>query len=256
MIINEIWNRKTLLWNFAISDLKIRYRNSALGFLWTILEPLLMLLVLYIVFTNIFNTKIEHFGMYLLVGIIMWNMLSRGTEIGLNSIVSRSGLVKQIYFPREIPVISAVLTSLMMLSFEFIVFGIFTVVFQFIPPPSIIFLPLVLLLEFILVLGISLPLAVLNVRYRDIQFIWRIVLQAGFFLTPIFYKIDVLPENIKNIIMFSPIVQIIDIGHNIALYDTVPTLDSVIIAVGTTCTVFFVGYLIFRKSQKGIIEEL
>lgn len=253
---DELWSKRSLIWNFAISDLKIRYRNSVLGFFWTVLEPLLMLAVLYIVFTNIFKSQIEHFGMYILLGIIMWNMLTRGTEIGLNSIIARSNLVTQIYFPREIPAISATITALLMTGLEFIVFGIFTVVFQFTPPLTIIFLPLVLFLEFILILGISLPLSVLNVRYRDIQFIWKVILQAAFFLTPIFYKFEILPESFRKVLVYSPMVQIINMGHDVAIYNILPDMQSILIAVTTTFSILIVGYAIFRKAQNRIIEDL
>src|SRR5574337_565680 len=123
-----LWQKRSLIYNFAITDLKIRYRNSILGFFWTVLEPLLLLGVLYLVFTNIFKSQIEHYGLYLLLGIIMWNTFTRGTEISLNSITSRTGIVTQIYFPREIPAISSTITAFLMMCFEFVVFGIFMVV--------------------------------------------------------------------------------------------------------------------------------
>ena len=253
---SEVWQRRSLIFNFAVTDLKIRYRNSILGFFWTILEPLLLLAVLYLVFTNIFRTQIEHFGIYLLLGIIMWNAFTRGTEISLNSIMARTGLITQIYFPAEIPAISSTITSSLMMCFEFIVLGIFMVVFRFMPPVTIILLPLVLLLELILVLGLSLPLSVLNIRYRDVQFIWKVIIQVGFFLTPIFYKLSILPESLQNILMYSPVVQIFDIAHDIAIYNTVPTLQSIQIAIATTLLTLGFGYTIFKKAQKRIIEYL
>lgn len=162
----------------------------------------------------------------------------------------------QIYFPREIPAISATITSFLMLCLELIVFGVFFVAFQFMPPLTIVFLPLILILEFFLVLGVSLPLSVLNVRYRDIQFIWVVVIQVGFFLTPIFYKSEILPESIQNILYFSPMVQIVNIAHDLALYNITPSIEAVQVAIGTTMFVFVVGYIIFRKIQSKIIEEL
>lgn len=256
VILKELWNRRSLIWSFAISDLKIRYRNSALGFFWTLLEPLLLMGVLYIVFTNIFKSQIEHFGLYLLIGIIMWNMFSRGTEMAMNSVLAKGSLLTHIYFPTEIPAISSVITSSLMLFFEIIVFFVFMIIFQFIPPLTIVFLPLVLALEILFVLGISLPLSVLNVRYRDIQFIWKVILQAGFFVTPIFYKLDILPSNIQSIMKYSPMVQIITMAHDFSLYNKLPSLKSVEIAVFTTLIVFVVGYFIFQKYQKRVIEEL
>lgn len=255
-ILKELWNRRSLIWSFAISDLKIRYRNSVLGFFWTLLEPLLLMGVLYIVFTNIFKSQIEYFGLYLLIGIIMWNMFSRGTEMAMNSVLAKGGLLTHIYFPTEIPAISSVITSSLMLFFEIIVFFIFMIIFQFIPPITIVFLPLVLTLEIFFVLGISLPLSVLNVKYRDVQFIWKVILQAGFFVTPVFYKLDILPTNIQGILKYSPMVQIITMAHNISLYDTLPSLESVEIAIFTTLIIFVIGYFIFYKCQKRVVEEL
>ncbi len=239
-----------------MSDLRIRYRNSVLGFVWTFLEPLLLLSVLYIVFTNIFKSQIQYFPLYLLLSLIMWNMVVRGTQLGLNSIISRRGILSQINVPTEIPPISAGLTSLIMLSFEMIVFGIFVAVFQFLPPLTIVILPLVLILEFVLIIGLSLPLSVLNVRFRDTQFIWNIILQAGFFLTPIFYKTDILPKQIQPIIIFNPMVQILDMAHNAVLYGILPTENEIAISVGIALAIFAIGYAIFARFRYRIIEEL
>lgn len=239
-----------------MSDLKIRYRNSVLGFVWTFLEPLLLLSVLYIVFTNVFKSTIEAFPLYLLLGLIMWNMFVRGTQISLSSISSRAGLLTQIHIPNEIPPISASLTSLIMLTFEMIVFGIFMIIFNFIPTQTILILPLILILEFILVLGISLPLSVLNIRFKDTQFIWGVIIQVGFFITPIFYKMDILPSYIQSVLVFNPMVQILNFAHDAALYDILPSPIEVVKTVVITLIIFAVGYGIFRKLSSRIIEEL
>jgi len=252
----DIWKKRSLISNFAISDLKIRYRNSVLGFFWTFLEPLLMLGVLYLVFTNIFKFEIEHFPLYLLLGIIIWGMFARGTTIGINSMLARASILTQVYFPREITSLSATITAFLMLCFELIVFGIFMIVFQFTPSPTIVLLPFILLLEFILVFGLSLPLSVLNVRFRDTQFIWAVILQMGFFLTPIFYRFDMLPELAQRILYFSPMVQIVNMARDVTLYNTMPSIESIQITIATTLLIFAVGYAIFRKIQVRIIEEL
>ena len=255
-IYHEIWRKRSLIYNFAISDLKIRYRNSALGFFWTFLEPLLLLTVLYLVFTNLFKSQIEHFPLYILLGIILWNMFSRGTNIGLNGILSKTSILTQIYLPLEIPAISSAITSFLMLCLELLVFGIFMAVFQLVPSYTIILLPFVLLLEFILVLGLSLPLSVLNIRYRDTQFIWTVILQIGFFLTPIFYKLDILPEYAQKVLYFSPMVQIVNLAHDVTLYNTIPSIESIQISLIMTLSIFGICYAIFRKIRTRIMEEL
>jgi len=249
-------NSRALVFNFAILDLKIRYRNSVLGFFWSFLEPLLLLSILYLVFTNIFRAEIEHFPLFLLLGLILYYMLQKGTEYGQTSISSKSTWLTQIYIPRWIPALSATITASLMLVFDLIVFGIFMAVFQFWPPITILFLPLILCLEFVLVLGLCLPLSVLNVRFNDIQFIWKVILQAGFFLTPIFYELSILPQIAQDILKFSPMVQILNMARDVTLYNTIPTTEEISLAIGTTLIVFFVGYGIFYKLRKRVIEAL
>ena len=203
-------NKKSLIRELAILDLKLKYRNSILGFFWSFLEPLLMLAVLYVVFTSIFQSSIEQFPLYLLIGIIMWNMVVRGTTMSVNSIVSRGGLLTQLYLPRSIFATSSTVTATIMLGFELIVFVLFMAIFQFVPPATILLLPLILVMMFVLVLGFSLPLSVLNVYYRDVQFIWGIIMHAGFFAVPIFYTLDMLPENVKKLILLNPMAQLVN----------------------------------------------
>ena len=252
----EMWKTKDILFNFAISDLKIRYRNSVLGVLWSFIEPLLLLAVLFVVFSTMFRFEIPNFPIYLLLGIICYRFFQNGTTLALNSLTNRSSTITQIYFPRSIPGLSAGITSAIMLVFELMVLGIFMAVFQFTPPITILLLPLILALEFILVLGIALPLSVLNVKFKDTEFIWGVVISAGFFLTPIFYQFDMLPEVIQNVLQFSPMVQIVTMAHHVVLYGMLPSINTVLYAVGSISAVTAVGYLIFRKYQANIAEDM
>ena len=252
----EMWKFKGILFNFAISDLKIRYRNSILGIFWSLIEPLLMLGVLFFVFSTMFKFEIENFPIYLLLGIICYNFFKNGTTFALNSLTNRSSLMTQIYFPRSIPGISSGITAAIMLILELVVLGIFMVVLEFTPPITILILPLILALEFLLILGISLPLSVLNVKFKDTEFIWMVVVHAGFFLTPIFYQFDMLPDNIQSILQFSPVVQIVTMAHHVVLYGVLPSINSILYAVGSTSVIMIIGYLIFRKYQSRIVEEI
>ena len=130
------------------------------------------------------------------------------------------------------------------------------VVLGFIPPLTIIYLIPVYLLLFFLIVGVSLPLSVLNVKYKDVEFIWLVVLQAGFFLTPIFYQFDMMPESIQNILQFSPMVQIVTMVHHVALYGTFPTINSILYTIASISVVVVIGYFIFRKLQARIVEVI
>ena len=252
----EMWKFKGILFNFAISDLKIRYKNSILGIFWSLIEPLLMLGVLFFVFSTMFKFEIENFPIYLLLGIICYNFFKNGTTFALNSLTNRSSLMTQIYFPRSIPGISSGITAAIMLILELVILGIFMVVLEFTPPITILILPLILALEFLLILGISLPLSVLNVKFKDTEFIWMVVVHAGFFLTPIFYQFDMLPDNIQSILQFSPVVQIVTMAHHVVLYGVLPSINSILYAVGSTSAIMIIGYLIFRRYQSRIVEEI
>ena len=252
----EMWKFKGILFNFAISDLKIRYRNSVLGILWSLVEPLLMLGVLFFVFSTMFKFEIENFPIYLLLGIICYNFFKNGTTFALNSLTNRSSLMTQIYFPRAIPGLSSGVTAAIMLLLELVVLGIFMVALEYTPPITILALPLILALEFLLVLGMALPLSVLNVKFKDTEFIWMVVVHAGFFLTPIFYQFDMLPDYVQSVLQFSPVVQVVTMAHHVVLYGILPSVNSVLYAVGSTSVIVIIGYLIFRKYQVRIVEEV
>lgn len=251
-----MWKTKGILFNFAISDLKVRYRNSILGILWSIIEPLLLLGVLFVVFSTMFKFDIENFPIYLLLGIITWNFFKNGTSIALGSLTNRAAFITQIYFPRSIPGLSAGVTASIMLLTELVTLAVFMVVLNFSPSLTILYLIPIFLLEFLLILGVSLPLSVLNAKYRDVEFIWGVVLQAGFFLTPIFYQFDMLPEAVSNVLQFNPMVQIVTMAHHVTLYGELPSVNSMLYAVFSVLIIVGIGYLIFRKLQARIVEEM
>lgn len=252
----ELWKTKGILFNFAIFDLKVKYRNSVLGILWSLIEPLLLLGVLLLVFSTIFKFDIENFPLYLLLGIITWNFFKNGTSIALGSITNRSAFISQIYFPRAIPGLSAGLTSALILMTELVIFAVFMIALNFTPSITILYLIPIFVLEFILILGLALPLSVLNTKFKDTEFIWGVVLQAGFFLTPIIYQFDMLPEMVRKILQFSPMVQIVTMAHHVVLYGTLPSMNQIAYATFSIAIIVIIGYVIFRKLQGQIVEEM
>ena len=255
-LLSEIWQRRSLIILFAFNEVKLRYRNSFLGFLWTFLEPLLMLSVLYFVFTNLFKSQIENYPIFLLLGLIIWYMFSRSTTMGLSSLLDKAGIIQKVYFRREIIVISSVLAAFIMMVFEFLAFAVFVVAFHFIPPPTIMLLPLLLADLFILSLGISLLLSVLNVYFRDIKFIWQVLIQVGFFISPIIYNLNNFPPAMTSLLRLNPLVSIFDAAHNLVLYNSLPTINSVAYLITLTAVIFVIGYTVFRFKDKNIIQEL
>jgi lipopolysaccharide transport system permease protein len=252
----HVWNYRHLTFKLAISEFRLRYKNSILGFFWSLAEPLLMLTVLYVVFTNLMRVEVEHYQLFLLMGIISWNMLSRGTAMSLNCILCRASLVQKIYFPREVLVISSCITAFLMTLTELVVFGAFMLAFKVIPGISLIYMPVVLFIEFILILGISFALAAINVYYRDVQYIWAVVLQAGFFASPIIYPMSIIPENYVWIIRLNPMTRIIDMLRESVIYSGSPSLLDWVFITLAALSLLVVGYLIFMKLEPGFAEEM
>ena len=255
-IITETWNRRSLIWLLAVSDLRLRYRNSVLGFFWSFLEPLLLLTVLYIVFTALFKTEIENYVLYLLLGILFWSMFARGSMMGLQSISGKAGILTQVFVPRHTIVISAVLTSFFMMIFEMIVFFLFMIPLQFIPPITVIYIIPTIFLLSILTVSVSFGLSVLFIRFRDILSIWQVILTAGFFATPIFYDINILGENVRPYFLLNPVASIIELGRGIAIYGTFPSSETMITMFSIIAVTLVIGCLIFYKFNKSLLEKL
>lgn len=251
-----IWQYRHMIRKLTVTDLKIKYKNSALGFVWALLEPLLLFIVLYFVFTNLMKLQVEHYQLYLFMGIICWNFFDRATNMGLNSMIGHAEMIKKLYFPREVLVISSCLTALVMAFFEFVVFMIFMIFSNAVFSPTMFLAPLILILEFILALGFALSLSVLNTIYRDLQYIWRVILQAFFFLTPILFPVTIFPEEYRKIIMLNPMARVIDMMRSTVIYETLPSLPSMLYLATFSVGMLVIGMFIFKKYEWRLAEEV
>ena len=266
----SVWEYRSLIKKLAITDLKVRYKNSVLGIVWSLLQPLLTFIVLLIVFTGLMvNKAIDNYPLFLLLGIIGWGFFDKATSFSLGSIVGKPQLVKKIYFPREVLVISACLTALMMSLIEFIVFGIFLLGFNLLhyfigygsayilPTWLMLAFPVVLLVEFMLALGVSLMISSLNVIWRDVQWIWPVIMQAGFFLTPVMYSMDTL-KGIPQawVLKYNPMTAILDSIRYVLINRQAPILNDMVYATVFAGIVIVVGWLVFRKLEPRFGEEV
>lgn len=254
--LRDIYGYRDLILRLAWSDFKLRYKNSILGFFWSLLEPLLMLLVLYVVFSHLMKIQVEHYQLFLLLGIILWNFLDRGTSMGIFGIVGKPGLVQKVYFPRDVLIISACATALMMTALEFVVFVAFMAVFGVAPTAAVLYFPPIFALLFVLVFGLSLALSALNVYFRDVQFIWRVILQAGFFATPILYPITIFPADLQRLVMANPMARIITTSRDSVLYGAAPAAGDLAYVALAAVVFLLAGYLVFDHFEPGFAEEI
>lgn len=251
----KVWDKKSLIFHFAVTSIKLRYRGTYLGVVWAALEPLLMFVLLFVVFSSIKEVNKENFAIYLITGIMIYHLFIKGTMAGLGSIRDNGGILKSLNVQKEFfPVVTTGSTTLLMFVTLGVFFGLMPV-FQFVPQVSLIFLPLVLALLLILVLGVSYFLSIINVYMRDIQPIWAIFAYALIFVTPIFWYI----EDVKGILIdihgINPLGQIIELGHKI-VFGNIPTLTEWGYATVLVLGIFFSGYIMFQKFEGKTSEKL
>lgn len=242
----------------AITDFKIKYDNSILGYLWSLLKPLLMFGTLYLVFSVFVRWEVENYRLYLLLGIILWNFLS---EVTLNSMVlleSKASILKKIYFPRWIIVIASSLTSLLTLLLNICVFFIFFIFSSARLQTSALFLIIYLAELYIFVVGLALLLCSLYPKFRDIHHIWEVLVQLGFWATPIIYPISIVPQKYHTLIFLNPAARIIQ-GCRQALIGPGKEflgLTNHIIILAVALCLFAVGWAMFSKLSRSFAEEL
>lgn len=254
--LKELYGYRNLIWQLAWSEFKLRYKNSILGYFWSLLEPMLMLVVLYVVFSNLMRVQVEYFQLFLLLGIILWNFFSRATTIGMFSIVGKPSMVKKIYFPRDIFVVSSCITALLMSIFESFIFIMFMAFFRVPISINLVYAPFILLFLFILSLGLSLVLSALNVYYRDVQFIWQVLLQIGFFATPVIYTIGIFPENLQKFILLNPIARILTSARDTIIYSSPAKTEDLLFICFSAIIFLLVGYIIFSRLEPRFAEEI
>ncbi len=199
-----------LLGELVRTDFKLRYQGSILGYAWSLLRPLFIFAILYVVFVKFLKlgNGIPHYPVYLLFGIVVWNFFAEMTVQSLGSIVGRGDLIRKVKIPRWIIVISTSISALINLMLNMIVIAIFMIFGHVAVSLSIIYLPLIIIEVYLLALGIALFLSAAFVKYRDINYIWEVVLQAGFYATPIIYPLSRITSiTLQKIILLNPMAQ-------------------------------------------------
>lgn len=255
-IIKELYNYREMLSNLVKKDLKVRYKGSVLGFLWTFLNPLLQLVVYTIVFSTIMKVDIDKFYIYLFIGLIPWLFFATCIQAGSVSILMNKDLIKKIYFPRIILPISTVNSTFMNMFYSMIVVLLTILVSGIGFSKYILLLPVAMIMQYILVLGMTFMFSALNVYFRDLEYILNIIVMIWFYLTPIVYKIEMIPEKYRFWFYLNPMTGIINFYRNILYYKRMPSFNAFggILIYGIIMIV--IGYFVFEKLQKNFAEEL
>jgi ABC-type polysaccharide/polyol phosphate export permease len=261
-IINDILNHRELLGNLVARNLKSRYKNSFLGFLWTIITPL-FLAVIYMAFLRILARQIPM--QEILIGVFAWQFTSQAVANGLSSVVENANLVKKVYFPRILLPLSTTLSNLVNFLLTLIVQFIMLIIILGINNESISWLslavPLVIIYHFFFCFSISILLSCLNVYFRDLEHLINILLLAWFFMSPIMYSIslakEIIPEKLFALYLLNPLSVIVSGYRSLILPDIAfPVLPTVYISLSIPVILFIAAYIIFQKLQKNFSDVL
>ena len=252
----NLWAKRGLVFHFALMNIKIRFKGTYLGFVWNALEPTLTFIILYLVFTSIRFTPQENFGIYLLTGIMIYHVFVRGTNGGLTSLRSNRGILETMHIRREFfPVVATTATAMLLLIEVGVLFGLMPF-FNYTPPWTVVFLPIVLAMLVILVLGISYILAIIHVYIPDIHPVWSVFIHAMFFVSPIFWYLKDVNGFLMGVQQLNPLGQLIELGHKIVVFGEIPPITEWAYTLVFVVGFFLVGYAIFQKYEPKIVEEL
>lgn len=267
--LKELYDYRQMIFSLVKKDLRGRYKGSALGFLWTFLNPLLQLVVYSIVFSTIFRNNIEKFYLYLFIGLLPWMFFASSLTVGSVSVISSKDMVKKIYFPREVLPIAYVTSSFVNMLLCFLVVFIVMIIGGIDPNSTfhwtaLLYLPIVMIVEYVLALGFAMLASALTVYFRDLEHILGIITMAWMYATPILYDVSMIQNilvekgmgNLMHLYMLNPMTPIIVAYHQILYYGQAPDMSTLLSAVVLGLFFLILGYLVFRKLQRGFAEEL
>ncbi|MDH3618369.1 MAG: ABC transporter permease [Nitrosopumilus sp.] len=252
----ELLDKRSLILHFSWMNIKLRFKGSYLGLIWAGLEPLLMFLILFVVFSSIREIPKEDFGIYLITGVLFYHLFSRGTSTGLGSLKENSSILKSFKIKKELfPVIATTTTCILLFVEVGVLFGLMPV-FEFTPGWNIVFLPMLLILFLSLVLGINYILSILYVYVKDVKPFWTIFVYALLFVSPIFWYTSEVEGILLNIQQINPFGQLVEMAHKIIVFNENPSLLE---WTSTTIIIFvilIIGFIMFKKLENNTVEQI
>lgn len=252
-----LWRYRSLVAGLVARNIKVKYQRSILGFVWTLLNPLIMALVLITVFSYIIRIQVEQFWAFLISGFFAWNYLSSCLYAGAYTLSEHSHITRSIAFPSELLIVSAALSRLLELTVELVlVIVILGIWHHGTIPASYALTPLLVLILFLLTLGLQLPIATLAVFYKDVEHALPIVLTTLFYLSPVFYPVTLIPEAMQPYYLLNPVAEVITLFHVVLYEGRFPHIE-LWLSVSIKVTVLYgVSQLIFNRFKKQFAEIL
>lgn len=260
--IKEIVKYKDTIKILTISDLKLKYSSSTLGFLWSILEPLLLIAVYSLVFPLILNARFYDWVLFFLAGFIPFRFFDRGVKSATKSLVKSRDILNRVNIPSVIMPISMILSDSISFFLESILFFGIIMIAGVRPTAFLLFFPILYLVELFLILGIGLYLCTYYVKLRDLDYILNIIFQALMFLTPLVYTIELIPAIYRRVYLLNPLARLILVYQSVALYTTksfveyIPIVENIILLLIFSVVILIIGFLCFVSRKSVFKSEL
>ena len=258
----DIFRYKELFYMLSWRDLKVRYKQTILGVAWSIVRPLMTMIIFTAVFSKAANMKADDpsvpYAIFVLAGVLPWQFFANAVGDASISLLGNSGLLSKVYFPRLIIPVSAIMTAFVDFLITFVLLICLFVYYHYVPSVKFVFLPFFVLLNFLAAVGISLFVTSLNVKYRDFRHIIPFVIQFGLYISPVGFGtqalINKLPTSLQTVFMFNPMVGVID-GFRWCCFDGTPlNVTSLMFSIGITVFFLFLGVTTFRKMERSFAD--
>jgi lipopolysaccharide transport system permease protein len=251
-LFKEIYSNRELIWALAVKELQVRYKRSALGFLWALLNPLMMMVILTMVFSRLLPAQ-DHYSIFLMSALLPWTFFSQALSYSADSIVTNGDLLKKVYVTKSVFPVAATLSNVInfVLSMIPLVLLLLVMRFPFHRTWLYLFVPFVSLL--LISLGFGFFFAIANVFFRDVAHILQVILQAWYFLTPVMYPIDIIPQQYRRLFQLNPILYPVN-GFRLAIYyGLLPSPQSMAASLLGGVLACYVGYRIFVKYEDALV---
>lgn len=248
----QLLRYRDLVWYLVIRDLKVRYRRSTIGFLWTMLQPLLTMAVLAVVFSAVFRFEIRNFPVYALSGILFWNFFSQSIVTAMNSLRANSGLLVRLPLPKVVFPVAAVASGLLNLLFALVPLLAILLATGHALRPALLFLPVSIVLVAAFTLGAGLLLSPLAAFFSDVVELVGVLMMLAFYLTPVFYPKDIIPADYAWLVRFNPLRSLLEVFRDPIYFGKIPPVSHLAVAFGITSLALLIGVIAFRKSSDRI----
>ena len=255
-VFKNLYNYRELLKTNVKKEIRGKYKNSFLGVLWSFLNPLLQIAVYAIVFQMILKNPQENYAIFICCGLIPWTFFSSAITKSAFTMVENGNIIKKVYFPREILPISVVTSEAVNFLISTIIIIAFVICGGIGISKYIIFYPIILIAQYILLIGISLIVSSISVYVRDLQHLIGVAIQLLFYATPIVYAVEVIPDDFKWVLNINPMTYIINAYRDIFYNQSMIDVNSLLILIVISIFICVIGYLLFNKLQKGFAEQL